>query len=52
MDSWNHECIIIIFLIYIMSVRLGTPHSVFLVDVHNASPAAWMELGAEGPDLL
>lgn len=52
MDSWNHECIIIIFLIYIMSVRPGTPHSVFLVDINSASPAAWMELGAGGTGLL
>lgn len=51
-DGWNHErIIIIIFLIYIMSVSLGTPHSVFLGEGRGTSPAAWVELGAAGPAL-
>lgn len=29
-----------------MSVSFGAPHSVFLVEVSNTSPAAWMDLGA------
>lgn len=32
-----------------MSVSLGVPYSVFLVEVNNTSPAVWMDLGAGGP---
>lgn len=32
-----------------MSLSLGAPHSVFLVEVSNTSSAVWMELGAGGP---
>ena len=31
-----------------MSVSLEAPHSVFLVEVSNTSPAAWMDLAAGG----